>query len=52
MKATERNDGEDDDRRRQRVEVTREEKTETTRGEEREPRGLTQAETSDDTPLP
>jgi hypothetical protein len=35
------------------VEVTREETTtETTRGEERELRGLTQAETSDDTPLP
>jgi hypothetical protein len=53
MKATERNDGEDDDGRRQRVEVIREETTtETTRGEEKEPRGLTQAETSDDTPLP
>jgi hypothetical protein len=53
VKATEGNDGEDDDGRRQRVEVTREETTtETTRGEEREPRGLTQAETSDDTPLP
>jgi hypothetical protein len=60
MKATERNDGEDaedegedNDGRRQRVEVIREETTtETTREEEKEPRGLTQAETSDDTPLP
>ena len=52
MKATEGNDGEDDDRRRQREARQEETTTETTRGEEGEPRGLTRAETSDDTPLP